>query len=71
MFIYAKQLHGLSVAAAPYRVVLTSGKEVLFTTLGNICSELNATKIRSVYDRHAKSFLDIQTIFKSRRRKFI
>ncbi len=66
-----KQLKGLSVAAAPYRVILNNGKEVFFTTLSNICSDLNAATIRSVYDRHAKGFLDIQTIFKSRRRKFI
>jgi hypothetical protein len=64
-------LKGLSVAAAPYQVILASGKEMFFTTLGNICSNLNAAAIRSVYDRHAKSFLDIQTIFKSKRRKFI
>ncbi len=61
----------LSVLAAPYEVVLTNGKRQLFTRLINICQDLKADQIKSVYDRHDKSFLDIATIFKSHRRKFI
>jgi len=61
----------ISVAAAPYRVFLRNGSYRLHDSLIGISRGHSQTAVKSVYDRHAKKFLDVSTIFKSHRRKFL
>jgi hypothetical protein len=60
----------LSIHAAPYQVNFKSGVYHTYTRLQEI-AKLRQNRIASVFDRHAKSFLDLDTLWKQRRRKFI
>lgn len=60
---------GLSVAAAPYRVTLKTGKQQLYHSIKAITEDHKISHVESVYDRHDKNFLDLSTLFNSHRRK--
>jgi hypothetical protein len=61
----------VSVACGPYRVRLKDGKERFCGGLREICQIFALTSVDSIFDRREKAFLDLQTIWKSRRRKFL
>jgi hypothetical protein len=61
----------LSIAAAPYEVTLKNGKHRLYSGLMEICRGVSMSSVSAVFDRHKKSFLDLEALFNHRRRKFI
>jgi hypothetical protein len=61
----------LSIAAAPYQVKFKNGKSRFYGTLREIYATVSKSSVESVFDRHEKSYLDTEILWKSRRRKFI
>lgn len=61
----------LSVASAPYRIKLVTGKTRFCAHIREIYETYGKSAVVAVFDRHAKYYLDIDTLWKSHRRKFL
>lgn len=61
----------LSIAAAPYVVNLKNGKSRFYSALRDIYGSLSIDAVVSVFDRHRKNYLDLETLWRSHRRKIV
>lgn len=61
----------LSIAAAPYQVNFKNGKRRLCGELREIYQDISMESVASVFDRHERSFLDLESLWTRHRRKFV
>jgi hypothetical protein len=61
----------VSIAVAPYLVKFKDGRQLFYSGLREIYKPLDQSTVASVYDRHARAFLDTTTLWQSHRRKFV
>jgi hypothetical protein len=61
----------LSIAAAPYQVNFKNGKRRMCGQLREIYQDISMESVASVFDRHERSFLDLECLWKRHRRKFV
>lgn len=61
----------LSIAAAPYQVNFKNGKRRMCGQLREIYQDTSMEAVASVFDRHKRSFLDLEVLWKRHRRKFV
>ena len=67
-----KRKSRLSIAAAPYRVNFKNGKKRMYGGLEEIYTSMDQDDVESIYDRHARAFLDLAALWgPSHHRKFI